>query len=82
MNTIGSSEDSLTTYIVCADKPNAPSSPTLETATQDSITIAWNAPSSNGGSAITGYKVYMNDYLTDTFELIYDGTNVDSILTF
>src|SRR5262249_35921386 len=38
----------------------APSAPTLNSANagNGSVALAWSAPSSNGGSAITGYKVY------------------------
>ena len=37
-----------------------PGAPTLNSATagNGSVTLAWSAPASNGGSAITGYKVY------------------------
>ena len=43
-----------------AAAPTAPGAPTLNSATAGpgSVTLAWSAPSSNGGSAITGYKVY------------------------
>jgi fibronectin type 3 domain-containing protein len=39
---------------------NVPGSPTLNSATagNGSVTLSWSAPTSNGGSAITGYKVY------------------------
>ena len=38
----------------------APSAPTLNSATagNGSVALAWSAPSSNGGAAVTGYKVY------------------------
>ena len=40
--------------------PTAPASPSLTAATagNGSVALAWNAPASNGGSAITHYKVY------------------------
>ena len=73
-NAIGSSVESDTQYLPCADLPDAPdSAPTLEAATETSITVAWNAPSNDGGSAVTGYRLYMN-YLNDgDWELVYDG---------
>ncbi len=37
--------------------PGAPTSPTAATGNTQ-ITVGWVAPASNGGSAITGYKVY------------------------
>jgi len=37
--------------------PSAPSSP-LAIAGVGSITLTWSAPASNGGAAVTGYKVY------------------------
>jgi len=36
----------------------------------------------NGGSSVTGYRVYMNDLLSDRWELTYDGSNFPSTLTF
>ena len=38
----------------------APGAPTLNSATagNGSVSLAWSAPASNGGSAITGYKLY------------------------
>ena len=60
-NTIGTSVESDTQYLVCADLPSPPTdAPTLEAATKTSITIAWNTPASDGGTRITGYRVYMN----------------------
>ena len=39
---------------------SVPGAPTLDTATAGdaAVALAWSAPASNGGSALTGYKVY------------------------
>jgi fibronectin type 3 domain-containing protein len=38
----------------------APTAPTLNSATpgNGSVTLAWSAPTSDGGSAVTGYRIY------------------------
>ena len=43
-----------------APSPAVPGAPVLNTATAGNgqVALAWSAPVSNGGSAITGYKVY------------------------
>src|SRR5207249_3856237 len=43
-----------------ATPPTIPSAPQnlQATAGTNSVSLSWQAPSSNGGSAITGYKVY------------------------
>lgn len=73
-NAIGTSLESVTQYFVCANLPNPPdAAPIMETATEKSITIAWNPPANDGGSPIIGYRVYMN-YLNDgDWELVFDG---------
>ena len=73
-NAIGTSEESKAQYFVCADLPNPPDfAPTLETATETSLTIAWNPPADDGGSPVIGYRVYMNYIRDGDWELVYDG---------
>jgi fibronectin type 3 domain-containing protein len=43
---------------VKATVPGAPRSLTARTATSKGVTLSWSAPASNGGSAITGYKLW------------------------
>lgn len=47
-------------YIICVSPTNF-KPPTLAAVSQTSMTLAWNAPSSNGGCPITSYKIYIND---------------------
>lgn len=46
---------------VSAKTPGVPAAPTLSSATagNTSVTLAWTAPSVNGGLTISGYNVYM-----------------------
>lgn len=81
-NSIGDSLDSNTIYIIVADVPDAPAAPTRDQATESTIVVAWNAPANNGGTVVTGFRLYMNDFDTDEWVLIYDGANVDSVFTY
>jgi len=81
-NAIGAGEESDEVLLAVATKPGTIDPPIFETATESSISIAWTPPSDNGGSPLTGYRVYMNDFLSDKIEMIYDGSSVPSILSF
>ena len=83
MNLVGSSVASEVSYFQCADISDAPSTPILESTTPNSISVAWNEPASDGGSPISGYRLYMNDILEDdVFRLVFDGANYPSTLTY
>lgn len=85
VNSVGESAFSDPSYYICANVPVAPSAPTLEGSQKSTITIAWNALTgiaNTGGTPITGYRVYLNDLLSDTWKLVYDGSNYPSTLTY
>jgi len=70
-------------YLVCADIPDPPSAVLLEGTTATSISVAWNEPANDGGAPISGYRLYMNDLLADDkFNMIYDGINYPSAISF
>jgi titin len=64
VNVVGDSADSnQLTGIIAATQPDAPQNLIRATSviiTDDKITLDWDVPASDGGSAITGYKVYWN----------------------
>ena len=68
----GLSEPSnLVSVSVAASKPNSPSPRSINFAADGSIALAWYAPSDNGGSPITGYRV----------EISTDGKNFADLTT-
>jgi hypothetical protein len=60
LGTPGGSPSSIAAFSTVAAPPTAPGAPKLNSATAGNASVAlnWSAPSSNGGSAITGYDVY------------------------
>jgi len=58
-NFIGDSSLSSSEQAIAASEPDAPTlNIASTTATQTQITLAWNAPAFDGGSAITDYEVW------------------------
>lgn len=55
--------------------------PTRLTSTEDSITIAWTPPASNGGCTVTGYAVFVDDGSDGLFSEVNeeDDSNVRNI---
>ena len=81
-NAIGKGGNSTIVYLAAASLPGVPQTLVFETATNSSISFAWSPPSDDGGSSITGYKAYMNDFTDDLEVLVYDGASFPSVLTF
>ena len=60
------------TVAVAATVPSAPQSMTLTSGSQtQELDVSWQAPSSNGGSAVTGYKVQWKES-TDSWDTADD----------
>ena len=56
----------LSVTYVSATVPTAPQSLTTSQSVANEIILNWSAPSSNGNSAITNYKIYLDGSLIDT----------------
>jgi predicted phage tail protein len=67
-NSVGLSEQSGAVSATPATVPGAPTNPLAKRDASTKITVSWAAPTSNGGSAITGYVIYYNwNSATSTF---------------
>ncbi|CEL98343.1 unnamed protein product [Vitrella brassicaformis CCMP3155] len=76
VNAVGTGAYSAEAVGVVASVPGAPDAPTLASiAVDDDVRVTWAAPSDDGGSVITGYKMYENTVLD------YDGTGAPATLT-
>jgi predicted phage tail protein len=68
VNEIGFSGYSDEHYVIAARAADEPTSMTLISSTESTITFYWNEPY-DGGSPITYYKVYWDDGLQGAFTL-------------
>ena len=66
---------------ILASAPSAPNTPTIKATTRSSITVSWT-PSIDGGSIITGYKLYRYNKAVGSNELAYDGSSNSVITSF
>lgn len=52
-------------------KPSAPSGPlSIESATETSVTLTWNPPESDGGSAVTVYVIEKREVTSSTWTTV------------
>jgi subtilase family serine protease len=66
LGTPGGSPSSIAAFSTLSTPPTVPGAPTLNSASggNGSVALNWSAPSSNGGSSITGYDVYDSSSLS------------------
>jgi subtilase family serine protease len=66
LGTPGGSPSSIAAFSTVSTPATVPGTPTLNSATggNGSVALNWSAPSSNGGSSITGYDVYDSSTLS------------------
>ena len=57
-NVVGESSPSGAFSAMAAILPDAPDAPSRKSATTESVTIQWSAPTENGGDPIDDYEVY------------------------
>ena len=55
--------------------PSAPRNLSATVISSSQIDLIWNAPSNNGGTPITGYKILRDNSCTGTFVTVSDTTN-------
>ena len=63
--------DSADIEVIVVDKPGPPTGPIHYTGTtQDSVSLSWNPPQDDGGSAITNYIVEVADYSSENWRQV------------
>lgn len=84
-NALGLSWWALTSpeYAVPSHKQPGPPPPVrLVRSTSYSITVDWEPPFQNGGAAIAGYELWMDDWADGSPRMVYDGTDVPTTRQF
>ena len=83
-NPVGPSDFSSILTVALADPPSTPGLPTAVPDTETSLVVDWTASSSTGSEAgdIIGYLLYMDDGLSGSYSLIYNGTFKVNVLTY
>lgn len=84
VNSRGSSKLSNALTVPLAYVPTTPSSLSLTTLTKTSVQAEWITSMTTGTTAgdILGYKLYRDDGLSGSFNLIYDGSNIATVRSF
>ncbi|CAM9348800.1 unnamed protein product, partial [Discosporangium mesarthrocarpum] len=56
-------------------QPGAPEPVRLVSSTDSSITVEWRHPTVDGGAEVAGYELWMGEWATSNFRLVYDGVD-------
>lgn len=82
INAIGQGEWSEAVSFYTADVPSDPQNVAVVSQSQSSITISWAPSLSNGGCAIEGYRIQMEDILIPGLRLVYNGITLSTVTQF
>jgi hypothetical protein len=63
-------------------QPGAPPRVRLTSSTETTITLEWDRPTEDGGSPVTGYELWMDDWEGGNMLKVYDGTADEETLGF
>jgi len=74
----GAGQFGLRATFTLASVPTIDNAPVVVSRTSTSITMMWEL-SSDGGSPLTGYKLYQTNITTGGESVIYDGTNIPTV---
>jgi hypothetical protein len=74
----GFGEFSVRSTFTLASVPIVNDAPVLVSTSQTSITVQWSL-SNDGGSPLTGYKLYQTNTTTGGESVIYDGSNIPTV---
>lgn len=63
-------------------QPGAPTAVRLVETSESSIEVAWDHPTVDGGADIVGYELWMGEWATANFRLVYDGADDKDTMSF
>lgn len=63
-------------------QPGAPSSVRLLETSDSSIAVEWDHPTVDGGADVAGYELWMGEWATSSFRLVYDGVDDEDTTSF
>jgi hypothetical protein len=77
-NKVGEASKNTAVNLLFANVPSAPATLTA-TSTSEQVTLAWTAPASINGDAVSGYMLYYDYCNGSEYELVYNGTSVSEV---
>ncbi|CAM9906432.1 unnamed protein product, partial [Ectocarpus sp. 12 AP-2014] len=63
-------------------QPGPPPAVRLVETSESSIAVEWDHPTVDGGADIAGYELWMGEWATSSFRLVYDGVDDEDTTSF
>lgn len=63
-------------------QPGPPAAVRLVETSESSIAVEWDHPTVDGGADIAGYELWMGEWATSSFRLVYDGVDDEHSTSF